>query len=399
MSDEALRALERTARRSGAPADVMRWADELERLGRPDDALDALCLARGDAGARAAIVSRPPRAGPALLETPRERFRVKLPGSDQGRLVHAGPLGVVIGSRARVRVLDPETGQTRVTLAGARWQGVVEDVLLRVTGKPATLEAHDLWTGELLHTTRLAGQVNYTWTGPAHIVSGRMGELQVYAMSSPRRPPSRSHQIELPDHPGPIHLTRERAAVTMDFGGRLGTIVDLATGGVVREVLRAGGPSRVRSSWLGAAHDVAVALAGPERRLTAFSLTDGRERWSREWHEAGTVAISPGVVIAAARDVLTRLDAASGASMGGELRSAALDEVAEISTILPGDDEVDYLVAPGHGAVVAWRRRGGVAWRWRPIPSLMIQGAAATLGRLYLVCGRSTVVCLDRPHP
>lgn len=391
MSDEALRTLERTARRSCAPDDVLRWAAELDRAGRPDDALAALCLARDAAAVRAAIVSRPPSPGPPLLEGPRERFRVKLAGSDQARLVGAGPLGVVVGSRARTRVLDPDTGETRLTLPGAGWHGLAGDVLLRVLGTPARLEAHDLWTGELLHTTRLAGTVGYTWVGPGLLVSGRMGALQAYAFDG-RRPPAPTWRVDLPDHPGPVWLADARLAASIAFGSRLGLIVDVATGRVVREVPNPDGLTfEGRAGWLAAAHGVALGVTALQQTLRAFALADGRELWARERLAGGAVAVAPDLVLVACDGEVLRLAAATGAPAGASAR----DLQGAVDAILPARG-LDYLLQSGHGAVVAWRRDGAVAWRWRPQPSLHLMGSAATLGRLYLVCGRQTVVCLDR---
>lgn len=395
MSDASLRALERTARSSRSPDDVLRWAAELDRVGRADEALEALCLSRDDAGTRAALVARPASPGPPMLQEPVERFRVKLAGSDQAKLIGAGPLGVVIGSKARTRVLDPDSGETRVTLAGAAWQGVLRDLVLRVRGQPALLEAHDVWTGELLHTTRLEGKTGCTWVGRNLLISGRMGSLHAYAFASTRRPPERVWEVKLPDHPGPVCLTEDRALVTIAFGGRFGLVVDSATGRVLREV-----PSRDRfvehARWLAAAHGIGLALDGREPTLSAFGLQDGRELWSSDAHALRTVAVGPGLVLVAREDEVARLDAATGAPVGDPLRTDALDEPAGVDALLPGRD-VDYLVAAGRGDVLAWRRSRGIAWRWAPRPSLHIMGAAAVLGRLYLVCGRATIVCLDRP--
>lgn len=167
MSDEALRELERAVRESGTVAARLALARALERVGRKDDALDALGPAIDDAEARREIgrLAPPVRESAGLffdvrpiVKEPVVKWETK-GGSSVGRserdALLAGPLGVVCQKSDRVVVFDAESGERRFELLG-------RDSERRRLGPPAisgevailrdgrTLRAFDLFTKERL---------------------------------------------------------------------------------------------------------------------------------------------------------------------------------------------------------------------------------------------------------
>jgi hypothetical protein len=160
-------------------------------------------------------------------------------------------------------------------------------------------------------------------------------------------------------------------------------LLDLATGDVlahtpgVRIAAAAGHGLALTASW-----DI------DSDALVAHDLRAGARRWIGSYDASGALALAPGVVIASPRAEpfrVERLAADTGATLG------AVAPPERIDGVVPACG-VDYLLANRSGDVFAWPRDGGLTWRWTAPHRLT--GVAATLGRLYVVCGRRTIVCL-----
>lgn len=176
MSDEDLRALERAVEAGGGPADRLRLAAALERLGRGWEALEALLPGRDDALVRERLGEFPcaTRERQEWLGAPPPRVGVRVlwtrSGDRDQRLLAASPLGVVLGSgqERRLLVLDPDSGSVRWScpweqagpasspagrLRPGDWPEVVGHVLLCC--EPPALIGRDLWSGQVLWRTSL----------------------------------------------------------------------------------------------------------------------------------------------------------------------------------------------------------------------------------------------------
>ncbi len=123
--DDELRDLERTAREADRPGARLRWARALRRVGREDEALEALRPALADAAVRrevgtfAAWTHPDGGAGGAfavdvapLRGRPEVLWRTRVGGALMPWLL-ASPLAVVVGGDGRTLVLEPDTGAVR----------------------------------------------------------------------------------------------------------------------------------------------------------------------------------------------------------------------------------------------------------------------------------------------
>lgn len=427
MSDDALRALEREARSAGDGVAVLRLAAALDRAGRPAEAFAALAAGRADPAVRAALGARPLEPGPPITVRPAIRWRRKQAGTDRVTYFAAGPLGVVLGSKAKLRVLDPDDGATRFELKGSPFQALVGDALLTVRGKRARLEAFDVWTGERLYDAPLEGLCTRTVVTSRWLLQETKGGLACYDLAEPRRPPVFAWHRERSERPGeglpePLWLPRARGdhALAQGASGAL-SILDLRTGVAT--------PVDHDGRWLALGDGVALAAGHveeyvvPPSTLVAFGLDDGARRWTgpeRAWTHAH---VTRGGVVAASdpdgswgpRDI-ERLDVATGEERGRCQPEFGTD------LGLPGDG-VDYLVSTSRMWVTAWphgapdgrppgppsgvRARvpalrrppgpGRLGWSWIQYPTMDVQGAVACLGRIYLMIGRATPLCLEAP--
>ncbi len=427
MSDDALRTLEREARSTGDGVAILRLAAALDRAGRGAEAFAALVAGRHDPAVRAALGARPLDPGPAISARPVVRWRRKQTGTDRVTYFAAGPLGVVLGSKAKLRVLDPDDGATRFELKGSPFQALAGDALLTVRGKKARLEAFDVWTGERLYDAPLEGLCTRTVVTSRWLLQETKTGLACYDLAEPRRPPAFAWHRERSERPGdvysePLGFARAQGdhALARTASGAL-SILDLRTGVAT--------PVDHDGRWLALGDGVALAAGHveeylvPPSALVAYDLADGARRWSapeRSWTHAH---VTRGGVIAASdpngswgpRDV-ERLDVATGAERGRCQPEFGTD------LALAGDG-VDYLVSTGRMWVTAWphaapdtrpsgpltgvrarvpalRRAPGPArlgWSWIQYPTMDVQGAVACLGRIYLMIGRATPLCLEGP--
>lgn len=175
---------------------AVRLARELERAGRSDDLLPALSAAREHAEVRREIgriwSTRKPSSFGCVdarpTRAPRVRWTVQLEGRDQLHSLEWTPLGVVGKTNKRVVVLDPDSGAVRHEYPAATTAAVARDVLLLV--RPSRLmSAHDLWTGELLHETRIQGAADTAQVGGDLLLSGGSSAVFALSIAEPRRPP------------------------------------------------------------------------------------------------------------------------------------------------------------------------------------------------------------------
>lgn len=215
MSDDELKALERAVTAGGGPEARLRYARALERVGRRDDALDALIPGRESVDVRREIV-RFPAARADLSEAassvavadlaPLERaphvawtrrFEEDLDGSlydeehDALRRFVTHPLVVGFHSEgASFRVIDATTGEDRWQSDPAENPDDASELLIAFTATDALifdgteLRVRELWTGEdrcrfepevRLNGIAGAGDLLATWSG-GELTLSRLGE-------------------------------------------------------------------------------------------------------------------------------------------------------------------------------------------------------------------------------
>lgn len=414
MADDELRALERDARASGAGDAVLRWAAALDRVGRPLDAVDALCLGRAHAGVRAALAARAdlpraPRGGT-------ERFRVTLAGSDTPRLVHAGPLGLVLGSKARTSILDPDTAEVRHALPGAAWHGVAGDVVLTIRGKRPVIDARDLWTGEALWDAPLEGRTTSASLDAGWLVLSESDGLIGWRLADPRRPPELAWRADLEDTTD--HVVAGDRLLVDQAGGTALLLLDAATGATLRELRRAGS----YLAWAGAGHGVALhwdpapPAGAPgadgddgEWLLSAVASRDGADLWARVQSRAAVQPTRGAVVVSRpfeGHELVERLEPATGARRpppaavvtgATHLDREGVREPHDVDEVVPVHG-ADLLVGHGRGEVHCWPHDAGeVAWRWTRRPSRHVKpgDVRAAPGRVYVLAAGRVLVCLE----
>lgn len=163
--DAELRGIERAVEATGDPAARLALARLLERLGRSDEAFQALWPGRTSAEVRPALAERPapiadhPDGGwwdvPPLRVRPRVRWQRRvvtdgLLGFETFALV-ASPLGICCcPERSRVVVLDPDDGMVRWhgrTLVAERARPLRVEGERLVVATPGGEALFDLWSG------------------------------------------------------------------------------------------------------------------------------------------------------------------------------------------------------------------------------------------------------------
>jgi hypothetical protein len=301
VTDEDLRELERRAR-AGGPAEKLALASALDRVGRSDDALDALIAAREDPEARREIARRIgitqdvlhlqscSTSLPPLARAPRARWAVRPrhAAPSPGRFVLsllATPLGVVRASSESIAVLDPTSGARRHLLPGA--MGVAIDRGTLYSHDFASLRAHDLWTGESLWAASLGRPIHLLGVVGDRIVC-RSGRVVVAFDLRDRKAPSLAwtadvfDEIEAPTR-GPREVIemlglQPLLALTLSFSPRL--IVASES-----YMLRALDPADGRERWRAVGSVPLIdAVTGdavfrrPEEVVVLASV-DGVERW------------------------------------------------------------------------------------------------------------------------
>jgi hypothetical protein len=411
--DDALRTLEREARSTADGEAILRWATALDRAGRPAEAYTALVTGRDHPAVRVALGARPLDPGPPILARPVVRWRRKPAGTDKVELFRVTPLGIVLGSKARLRVLEPDDGSPRFELQGAPWWRLAGDVLLAARAERGRLEAFDVWTGERLFSETVSGGLH-----PRSTVLGRwllqVGERELLAhdLSDPRRPPVFAWRR---------HVERPHA-LTLWPGLADVALVKDAWGALRRLDLRAGDLSAVVQAdgrWLCAGHGVGVAVPPPRLGVlpiaaaTAYDLAGGELRWTSPLEAWRWLAATPdgflGAVEAGPEETtggseLVRLDPDGQEVERCDLAPVLAPAPARANRALSAP-EVDYVVQDEGARLVAWARgagprrggRGGPAWVWAQQPRWTVRGSSLLAGRLYLHVGRATVVCLEAP--
>jgi hypothetical protein len=189
MSDEELRALERSVHEGGGPQARIRHADALERVGRIDEALDVLLAGREDADVRARIGRLPLTSFASFEGPPRVVWTKEWPGDETERIdgrsydstdiaytrryhgPRTWPLAIAVDMHEkkvvesfsydgggfggestreeesdRTHILDPETGELRGSFfySGFRPIAVLGDVVFPLFPGSIALEIHDL---------------------------------------------------------------------------------------------------------------------------------------------------------------------------------------------------------------------------------------------------------------
>jgi len=216
MLDEDLRALERSAQ--DAPS-RLRYAEALLRVGRTQDAIDALVLSLDDAAVRRRLGRL--EAPHVLIERePREVWRAPLgPVDGSTWQLHASPLGVVAGARRffpvqtrpalDVLLLDAASGRERgrIPLDDEEVLGVFGHVLLvlRVLrdrdprGKRRALTAYCVVTGERLWALEIdATHLGVGIRGIRLSLDGRVRELSWPLAERPPHEEPPSSEASLP---------------------------------------------------------------------------------------------------------------------------------------------------------------------------------------------------------
>jgi hypothetical protein len=196
---EELRDLERAVAAGGGAAERLKLARALERLGRSDEAREALIPARADAEVRREL-GRFPWSCPATQRVfDVEPIRTK-PVARWSKPIRFSPNVVLAHPMATVAVrhdthgphscaLDAETGEL-LWDAGHAALAIVKDVVFVRTRHGAA--GLDLWTGETLHETELlAGSL--VWFDSPRLLAARSRDDRTFAFligDDPRRAPS-----------------------------------------------------------------------------------------------------------------------------------------------------------------------------------------------------------------
>lgn len=398
MRDQDLRELERAAASGGTDARLA-WAGALERMGRVEEALEALVPARDDATARAAIVRLAEERKPRPIRRPRLKWKrpvllIRERGVREHVLVSdAHPLGLLVNSfwpSARTLVFNADNGaeirETREPLVGR-----VADVIL--TRPDRTLVARDIYTGQELY--RIPHERN--------LRSGTLisGGLFIYDESSRRglvadsivdaRTPPRNRWV--------IDRSAEVYGIGFDLEGYRYHDLDPSSrmlflmegNGTVVAVERESG----RVEWTGPGDHRALSLWGDgggcvlrsreSHRTVAFDTT-GRELWSREF-DLWIFAVFEHIVLGRSPDRCLALDRQTG---------AVLFEIPAMHVLArAGDSFVAY--DRGGPALRAYGPRGEELWSL-PAPEIVDSAITSLVpmgARLYGATESGEVFCLE----
>jgi hypothetical protein len=199
VSDEELRSLARTARETGAPADVLRHSRAVAALGDPCAVYRALAPYAEHLSVRRDLAAlRLPR--PSCSVGRRARVRWSREPAHLGDPVDPGdgsllatPLAFPVtavreGVGTAIEVLDPWTGAARFSVplpGGGRHFTVANDVLV-VAGE--RLEAYDLATGDLIWRAPIAARLVARATGGGLLVL-EGGRLSLWSWGDVRSEP------------------------------------------------------------------------------------------------------------------------------------------------------------------------------------------------------------------
>lgn len=383
MSDERLRDLERRAAAGEAEA-ALALAAALERLGRPDDALDALLPARADARVRREVGrwTERWRLGDVkpVRRSPRVRWSVALPG-ERPWFVDVHPLAVVVASSAdrHTYLLDPDTGAVRARIDGFA-KSLAGDLCLRCERGQVT--GWDAGTGALALDAPLIGEHH------AYAVAGDLlarcarGWLRVERLPEPRtngwhhelgtillgRPELSGDRVvvwgqtlEKPRRPDPWE------ARGLDLEGRL--------------VWRREGDGHV---WIGSVGGGEVVLE-EVRRLSLLDR-DGEARWSCTADALS--GFTPETLLVRDGDVLRWLDRATGEERARpEKRSGLRTAVALARDVTAFAGRGRLLSALDASAAPVWELE-------LPEPGNVF-GLWPGHGRLFVQDGRERLLCVE----
>ncbi len=333
MIDDDLKALERRVHQGGGGAlERLRYAQALERVGRPEEAYVVLLRGVREAGVRREIGRRPAWGHPwgdagrtrfcdvaPVTEAPALAWKVEPDGDPTAVL--PSPLGVVVSSRRiRPRVLDPATGAERWRVPGLPPTDelpppvIAGDVLIDVNEQ--SVAGFDLFTGAELHRTQI---------GPirrAHHVADRLYvetllEVRAFEMPDPREAPRPRWSFGLPGRRDP-----------RSPGQAVATPETVFAWGLPRELCALdpdNGAIRWRASAARPAADSAGLVGEAERRGLIATTPDG-DRVFTASRPALLCALAPDAVVVGrlppghgrAREVdLEVVDRATGEARGG----------------------------------------------------------------------------------
>jgi hypothetical protein len=373
---EELRDLERAAAGGGA-LERLALAGALERLGRGDEAREALVPARADPDVRRELARFPAwthahaDAGASnfldvepIRTKPRVRWSRPVRGTPQTLVASAA---VVIASVGRSVALDAETGAT-LWDSEEHVLALAADVAL--TRARRSVVARDSWTGALLHEVEVpkGALVDADARGITALVEN---EVLAFAFDDARRPPvsERRTQVRLESLPR-CFLSRDRVVVV---GQRASTILER---GALAPIARIDG----RAERL----DARVVIAYDVVRLACHDAVTGARLWTREGplFARGSTALGPSHVWSD----LFLLDVRTGADRG--------ERPVESGAIVVRD--VAYGLRE-RTALAAHSLEGRELWRLTEpeLPTLPF-ALAAQPRRLY-GSGRNTVFCLEAP--
>lgn len=388
MSDDDLRRLEREAA-ANDPQACLRLARACERAGRPVDALAALVRGADNVAVRREAARFPCDVAP-LRAAPRVKWEAKLDGRDHVDGLAATPLAVVIGTRRRNVVLDPERGAVRHELPPGEVVPVEHALLVRLRPPEAELlrpdqevQLHDAWTGALLHRARLPGHRRPLLVRGDLLVTSDGSDAAAFRLPDLARPPEPVWR-----HPGPggrltiERLTAERVVATAPQDRSM-VVLDPVDG---RQVFAAPSTSPV----LMGGDDLLVRTGTPG--LTCLSATDGAPRWSRPDPAEHPVGFAGDALVAVSTNgpagELLRIDRRSGATLPpGPVALRPLGDPWDAQARVVGDvlyrsAEVAGLEACGLDGRVLWTRPP----RPRPEATLVLPGRWLIQGGRALVC-------------
>jgi outer membrane protein assembly factor BamB len=396
MTDESLRDLEREVREK--PDDVgarLKLARALERVGRKDDALDALTPAVSDAEARREIgrLAPPVRESAGLyfdvagiVREPQVRWERRIEDMRAGRSGHdaliANPVSIVCATDWHVTALDPRSGESRwqAVSDGAvrlrQWPTIVRDVVIAQESRE--LRAFDLFTGERLWTQPFEGGI---------VVSQA-------SFDDPRERPSLEQLARLLPPAGV-----ERVTVTADL-----RVLQEHRGADFRVLDARTGAERFRGQGFFWMSDERGLVADREDGSLASYTPAGRLEWTTSGTAYRPWALAPSFIAASS---IAQDDAGRD-----EIRHVAIDRLTGAATELarggPQDTvavarDVIYIIETS--TVSAYRATGERLWRldlssrWPRSGGWQLHPVPAPLARrLYLlVPPNGWVMCLEEP--
>lgn len=396
MADERLRDLERRARAGEADA-ALAWAGALDRLGRADDAFDALWGARDDARVRRELSrwSERCRLGDAkpVQWTPRVRWAVEPAPGEALLSVLVHPLGPVVTTPSMSLLLDADTGDERARFEG-RPTALASDLALCFRRRQLT--GWDVWTGEQALATSLTGQSHANTAAGDLIVRCARGWVRVEQLPDPRvGPPSGWHHDLGTILMGSAVVSGDRVVVhgkTLEKPGRPlpHEVRGLDLDGHL--VWRRVGDGRLVVHAVGGG-EVAVEA---DQRVTLLDR-DGAARWS-VWPSGQVWAVGPATLVVhevgRRGSALVWLDRATGQTLH------RMERASKTQVTLQRD--VAVLAGLGRG-VQALSATGARLWEL-DLATIGARSGAVRLwpahGRFYVSLGISTLACIDEsPAP